>query len=233
MSGLRSLRRRTALAASSRGYLAFAHPSFKPLARASGFSCPNKLPGLQIPYLFGVPPAIGLCSPTKLNGSDHILMCLAAYSARLSWSPFLCGYPFPPNTHCSSSLVAIYLGILPDRDSTGRKRGLAAGMKAHRYHISTQMSVLCCHSSRSRMIPSILSLHSDWPCSVTQRGSRPRRDHRPLPACCKPQGCMLPACHVPCPTGGAQWAALQEYPDLWRRHAALVRYHSCLSAFAL
>lgn len=183
-------------------------------------------------HLFGAPPATGLCSPGKLKGSDHILLCLAAYYARLSWRLFLCRWP-PPQPPHTTVLHPWLLSILTDRDSTGRKRGLAAGMKAHRHYISTQMSVLCCHSSGSRMIPSILSLHSDWPCWVTQRDSRPRRDHRPPPACCKPQGCMLRACRIPSPTGGAQWAAFQEYEDLWRRYAALVRFHFCLPAFAL
>lgn len=152
---------------------------------------------------------------------------MAAYSARLSSRPFLCRCraPHPPTTKTTTTVLRPWLlSTLPDRDLTERKRGLAAGMKAHRNYVPTQISVLCCHSSGPRMIPSTLSLQGHWSMLSHTASFSPRRDHRPLPASCKSQGCMLRTCHVPSSTGGVRWAASQELEEFWPQCATLAHF---------
>lgn len=133
----------------------------KPLACASGFSCPNKFPGRQCPPVLCATSHTPLLAYKAKLKQPRLAMHGSLLCSSLQEAIPLSPPPPPPTT---SVLRPCLLSILPDRDLTERKRGLAAGMKAHRNYIPTQMSVLCCHSSGSRMIPSILCLQDHWSC---------------------------------------------------------------------
>lgn len=135
--------------------------------------------------LFGVPSATGLQSSTNAK-PKHPLPAVHGsllYSSRQDAVPLSVSLP--------TVLRPWMLSILPDPALTGRKRGLAAGMDAHRSYISTQNVDIVLPRLRieddtlnPEPVPLLAIMgHTAWFLP-------PRRDHRPLPACCKPQGCM-------------------------------------------
>ena len=122
----------------------------------SRFSIPNKLPERQLPTSLGCHQRLA-CGPA--NAKSKRLRLASHGSLRCHHRdavPLSVFLPPPPPV-----VRPWALSTLSDRTLTGRKRGLAAGMKANRCYMPTQQSASCCHASGSRMIPSILSLRRD------------------------------------------------------------------------